>query len=839
MKPIEKIGAFYLGREVDPGSGGQSPDNLMYDARDLTTHAVCVGMTGSGKTGLCIDLLEEAALDGVPAIIIDPKGDITNLLLTFPDLLPSDFEPWVNIDDARRKGLTVEAYAEQVAATWRNGLAEWDQSPDRIRALKDSTDFSIITPGSDAGERVSILSSLEPPELDWETEEELAREQVSGVVSALLGLVGIDADPLRSREYILTSSIIEHYWRQGKTLDLPLLIASVQNPPMERLGVFDIETFFPGKDRFAYAMALNGILASPGFQAWMEGEPLDIGAYLHDPETGKPRHTIFYLAHLSDSERMFFVTLLLERVVSWVRAQSGTTSLRAMLYFDEVFGFFPPVAEPPSKRPLMRLLKQARAFGFGVVLTTQNPIDLDYKGLTNAGTWFIGRLQAERDKKRLLDGLESISSESGTGFDRKGMDGIISSLGKRVFLLHNVHEGHPLLFRTRWAMSYLRGPLTRDQIRKLGRGTGAMEAPRSIPKDPAPAFAAEADGPAAMPDLSAAPPVIPPGIPQVFLPIGIGAGLAMDMADEQFGSRSAGRPDLVYRPSLVAMASVSFVNGKRGIAETQNRGFLLATENTGVVTDWDRAEELDLTVDDLLEVGEENALYSGTVPSEWLKVKELRSISKGFSDHLYYGSRLEVPCNEGLELFSTPGETQAEFEVRCRESAHELRDADIEKLRKKSLTRLDRLETRLSREKRELEEDRSDYRGRKTEELLSAGESIIGMLGIFGSRRSSALSSAARRRRMTSSAKADIEESVEEIERLEGEIENLETEVREEAEAIAGRWDSVLENTGTFTLKPRRADVRIGLVALAWTPLYLFRAEGEGAPAGIPAWKKP
>ena len=457
MPIIEKLGSFYLGKEYDLAARQLKDVQVNYDSRDLTTHAVCVGMTGSGKTGLCIDLLEEAALDGVPAIIIDPKGDITNLLLTFPDLRPEDFKPWINADDAARKGLSVDDFAVKTAADWRNGLASWEEGPDRIKALKDAADFAIYTPGSEAGLPVSILSSFKAPNLDWDTETEILRDRIQGTVSALLGLVGIEADPVRSREHILLSSILENAWRAGQDLDIAKLIMAVQKPPFRQVGVFEVDTFFPEKDRFGLAMTLNNIIASPSFSAWMSGEPLDIGAMLHTP-AGKPRHSIFYIAHLSDAERMFFVTILLEQVISWMRAQPGTTSLRALLYMDEVFGYFPPTANPPSKRPMLTLMKQARAFGLGVMLTTQNPVDLDYKGLTNAGTWFIGKLQAERDKARLLEGLQGALSSAGVSADMADLDKTITSLDSRVFLLHDINLKSPVIFQTRWAMSYSARP---------------------------------------------------------------------------------------------------------------------------------------------------------------------------------------------------------------------------------------------------------------------------------------------------------------------------------------------------------------------------------------------
>ncbi|MEA3266990.1 MAG: DUF87 domain-containing protein, partial [Candidatus Fermentibacteria bacterium] len=624
MNRIEKLGAFYIGCKYDLGAKERSREEVMYDARDLTTHAVCLGMTGSGKTGLCIDLLEEAALDSVPAIIIDPKGDITNLLLTFPDLLPGDFKPWVNIDDARRKELTVEEYSQQVAETWRKGLADWNQSPERIKDLKNSTEFSVFTPGSDAGISISILSALTPPLLSWETDAELIREQIQGVVHALLGLIGIDADPLSSREYILLSAIIEHYWKKQESLDLPLLITSIQTPPVEKLGVFNVDTFFPAKERFKFAIAMNSIIASPDFQSWLEGEPLDVASLLHTP-SGKPRHSIIYLAHLSDSQKMFFVTLLLERVVTWMRTQSGTTSLRALLYFDEVFGFLPPVAEPPSKKPLLRLLKQARAFGLGLVLTTQNPMDIDYKGMSNAGTWFIGRLQTDRDKKRLLDGLESISAESGSGFNRSEIDDIISSLDTRVFLLHNVHEDKTIVFQTRWAMSYLRGPLTRDQIRSLDQSKEISRSPAREIQKPETVAAATASA-SGFSEPASKQPVLPPGIRQVFLPVEISRGQALDKVPGQQ------KIELYYEPSLMALAKVSFLNRKRNITKTDVRAFLVSPDDQEIIMEWEKAETRKLTVDDLTHNPEPDCFFKDSHPSDWTTARSLKAITKDFSN---------------------------------------------------------------------------------------------------------------------------------------------------------------------------------------------------------------
>ncbi|MBE0591128.1 MAG: ATP-binding protein, partial [Gemmatimonadales bacterium] len=463
---FEKLGAFYLGRAYDLDRDRIAPELVLYDAKDLTTHAVCVGMTGSGKTGLCLSLLEEAAIDGIPCLAIDPKGDLGNLLLTFPELRAEDFRPWIDEGEAARKGATPDQYAEQVAARWREGLAEWGQDGARIARLRNAADLAIYTPGSSAGIPIAILRSLAAPPPAVVSDGDALRERIAATTAGLLALLGIDADPVRSREHILLSNIFQIAWQDGRDLDLGSLIAQVQNPPFDKIGVMAVNAFYPPSDRMDLSLRLNGLVASPSFAGWLEGEPLDVQRLLwtHD---GRPRVAIMSLAHLSDAERMFFVTLLLNEVVAWMRSQPGTPSLRALLYMDEVFGYFPPTANPPSKTPMLTLLKQARAYGLGVVLATQNPVDLDYKGLSNAGTWFLGRLQTERDKMRVIEGLEGASATAGAGFDRQRTERLLAGLKNRLFLMHNVHDDAPVLFHTRWALSYLRGPLTRTQIQTL------------------------------------------------------------------------------------------------------------------------------------------------------------------------------------------------------------------------------------------------------------------------------------------------------------------------------------------------------------------------------------
>jgi hypothetical protein len=470
MAFIEAPTNFYLGRTYNNQSGKLGEDVIYYDSRDLTTHAVVVGMTGSGKTGLCVTMLEEAILDNIPAIIIDPKGDITNLALSFPELRAQDFQPWIHQDDARRAGMDAATYAADIAKTWQDGLAQWGIVPDRVRWLKGAAELSVYTPGSDAGLPISILASLRAPRYNWQGQEEMVRERISGLVNALFALAGMKYQPVKDVEHVLLSNIIETNWMQGRDLSLEDIVLQIQAPPFEKLGVFPIDQAINEKKRYALAMELNNIIAAPSFQSWLQGQPLDIQKLLYQPN-GRPKVSIFYTAHLNDQERMFITTLILESMIGWMRTLSGTPSLRAILYIDEMFGLFPPYPKnPPTKEPLLRLVKQARAFGIGLILATQNPGDLDYKGLSNAGTWFIGRLSSENDRKKVMAGLTSLASAD-EDMDLHDVEQMISDVQPRVFLMRNVHNaGGPILMHTRWAMSYLAGPLTRQQISWLMQG---------------------------------------------------------------------------------------------------------------------------------------------------------------------------------------------------------------------------------------------------------------------------------------------------------------------------------------------------------------------------------
>ncbi len=819
--PTDKLGSFFLGDEYDLNSKKRLDVPLHYDARDLTTHAICVGMTGSGKTGLCVGLLEEAALDKIPTIMIDPKGDITNLLLQFPDLAPEDFKPWINIDDARRKNMSVEAYAEATADTWKNGLADWGIGQERLNALKNSSDYTIFTPGSDAGVQVSILGSLAAPKLDFESHKEAILERISGTVSALLGLAGIKADPLRSREAILLAGIFEHFWEKGEDLDLGKLILSIQEPPMKQVGVFDVETFFPGKERFELSMAFNNIMASPGFKSWLEGEALDIDRLLFTAE-GKPRHSIFYLAHLPDSERMFFVTLLLENMLTWMRSQPGTTSLRALLYFDEVYGFLPPVSEPPSKRPLMTMLKQARAFGLGCVLVTQNPVDIDYKGLTNAGTWFIGKLQAERDKARVLDGLKNAIAEAGGTSESVDYDTLITQLSSRVFLLHNVHEDRPVVFHTRWAMSYLRGPLTKPQVRQLMDG---KKNPQSVRKS-SPQPETESEQPEGY--LSGKP-SLDPSVRQVFLPLLVSSQDALQSLENESGP---GTPSvrLLYRPAIFGLGDVNFVDKRRNIKEQTEKKLLLRLSGHTMAPDWGDAEQLGIDIKQLSRKPEKPEEIHGPfflpVTETVISEKKMRSLSRQLEDWLYYNERMSIAVHDELNLFQHPGEPMREFMIRLSQAAREKRDEETDALEKKFETKIERLEKKLRKEQRELSEDETEHENRKRQELFSIGETVLGFF--MGRRSTSRIGTALNKRRMTAKAKADIEESVEEIEELRNDIGELEEELETEVEKISSKWEHISETVGNEELAPRRTDVTVHSVSIAWLPYWSFDWD-EGA----------
>ena len=803
LKIYEKLGAFYLGRRFDLRQDKLTDDLVLYDSKDLVTHAVLVGMTGSGKTGLGITLLEEAAIDQIPALVIDPKGDMSNLLLNFPDLRPDEFLPWINPDDARRAGTTADAFARQQAAQWKQGLADWDQDGERIRYLRESADFTIYTPGSDAGVPISILASFGLPPKSVLDESDLLRDRVATTATSLLSLLGIKADPVRSREHILLTTIFDHCWRHGQNLDLGAIIRLVQNPPVERIGVMDIESFFPSKERFDMAMTINNLLAAPGFASWMSGEPLDVDRLLYT-SAGKPRISILSIAHLSEPERLFFVSLLLNQTIGWMRTRPGTTSLRALLYIDEIFGYMPPVAEPPTKKPLLTLLKQARAFGLGCVLATQNPMDLDYKGLSNTGTWFIGRLQTDRDKERVLDGLEGATNESGGAFHRAEMSEILSHVGKRVFLMHNVHESSPVVFQSRWALSYLSGPMTRGQIKQLMAGRQPSVA------DP---FAPRTESAGSL-NKAAARPVLPPDINQIFLPI----------------HRHVGDQTIVYKPHVMGIAKVHFVDSRKGLSADRELTLLAPLRENQLGVEWSEAEQVPLAYDELLRDANPAAAF-GKLPSHAGQAKSYRDWEKALDEFLYRSQRFDLQKSNVLNELSQAGEAEREFRIRLNEKARVLRDDALEQLRRKYASKLRTAAERVERAEDKVEVERQEAEGAKMQTAISWGATILGaVLGRkIGVGTVGRAATAARGMGRSRKAADDVSRAEEQRDRYSQQREELEAEIAKEEAIITERFDPLQEQLELIQLKPRRSDINIRYLALAWAP-YLLHDDGTAEP---------
>jgi hypothetical protein len=820
MTDFEKLGVFYLGRQFDLAAGARRDDLVLYDSKDLVTHGVCVGMTGSGKTGLCLALLEEAAMDGVPVIAVDPKGDLGNLLLTFPDLSSADFRPWVNEDDARRKGVEPDEFAAAQADLWRKGLAEWGQDGARIGRLRAAADFAIYTPGSSAGLPLSLLRSLDAPPPALRDDRELFAERVSTTATSLLTLAGIEVDPVRSREHILVSTILSAAWSAGAAIDLAGLIQQIQQPPVQRIGVLELESFFPSADRFGLATAFNNLLAAPGFDVWMEGEALRIDRLLYTAD-GRPRVSVISIAHLGDRERMFFVSLLLNELLGWMRTQPGTTSLRALFYMDEIFGYFPPVANPPSKGPLLTLLKQGRAFGLGCLLATQNPVDIDYKGLSNAGTWWLGRLQTERDKARVLEGLEGAVTAGGGRFDRSYFDKALSSLRARVFVMNNVHEDQPVVMESRWAMSYLRGPLTRDQIRQL-------MGPRKAQVAPAPVRASATTGtpvaaPAAAPAApagaasAAARPVLPPDIPQFFLP--------------RVAAAAAGAT-LAYVPMAIGVASVGFSDAKAGIAHTRELTLVAEIEPRLGGVAWADATELNVPARDLASDPESDARFAALPPAA-SKAKTYDGWSKTLKTWLGQALTLDLLKSSQTGVVSAPGESERDFRIRMQTTTREQRDQALDALRKKYAAKLAAADEKIRRSQLAVDRESEQASQQKLQTALSVGATVLGAL--FGRKAVSTstigrATTAARGMGRTMKESQDIELARQTLAAAQQQKADLEAEIQAEVNRMSGALDPSSETLVPFALKPKRTEITVQVVALAWAPAWQG-ADGATAPA--------
>ncbi len=832
MQEFEKLGMFYLGKEYDVDQKEVKEDLVLLKSKDLTTHAVIIGMTGSGKTGLGIGMMEEAMIDQIPVIAIDPKGDLGNLALTFPGLKKEEFQPWINLQDATTKGMSPDEYATNQSELWRNGLAEWGQDVSRVEALHQAADVKIYTPGGTAGIGVSVLKSFQAPSKEIRDDQEVYKDRISATTISLLSLIGIQADSVTSREYILLSNIFENTWNQGNSISLEELILSIQKPQMEKVGVLDLESFYPSKERMTLAILLNNLLASPGFEAWLEGVPLDINRFFYD-DAGKPQASVFSIAHLSDSERMFFVTMLLNEIIAWMRQQPGTGSLRAILYMDELFGYLPPTANPPSKGPLLTLLKQARAYGLGLVLSTQNPVDLDYKALSNAGTWFIGRLQTERDKERVLAGLEGAAA--GGAFDKARTEQILAGIGQRVFYLHSVHEDNPVIFTTRWVLSYLAGPLTKDQIRllakkdkgekgvenkiELGVNTGeqrnlelegidkSIEVEDINVKKNSNAVeesnSRQADVRQDILEQVPFMPVLSPQIKQVYLPVA-------QKANEE----------VVYQPAIIGAVDVLYQSTKHNVSISQSYTILTPLREGPISIDWNESQLLEIDMNELDANPVDSASHSA-YPQAAEEVKNYENWKKLLVQYIRTNISLKLFYSPELKTVSEHEEGEREFKIRLAHLAHEKRDDELDKMKAKYASRIQTLEDRQLRAEQAVEKQNTKSSQKKMEAFVSAGSAILGAL--LGRKRISSTSVSKIGTAVKSTSRAlksgeGIEQAKETLETVNDQLVKINEELEQQLEEIASHYEMIKESLEEVEIRATSQNITVHLVGLAWNP---------------------
>lgn len=799
VQDYEKLGSFYLGKKYDLAGRKLLDELVNYESKDLVTHALCVGMTGSGKTGLCLSLLEEAAIDGVPAICIDPKGDLGNLLLAFPNLAPADFQEWIEPAEATRQGKPIEEIATDTANRWRQGLSDWHQGAERIAKYRESVDITIYTPGSNIGVPMTVLKSFDAPPAAVREDAETMREKVAAASSGLLTLLGIDADPLTSREHILLSNIFDQAWRNGNNLSLEDLIRQIQSPPIKKIGVIDLDSFYSPADRAKLSMSLNNLLASPSFAGWLEGQPLDIKGLLYNAD-GKPRLSIISIAHLNDSERMFFVTILLGELLAWMRAQPGTGSLRALFYMDEVYGYFPPSAKPPSKPPMLTLLKQARAFGLGIVLATQNPVDLDYKGLSNMGTWFLGRLQTQRDKDRVLDGLEGASMQQGSAFDRPAMERSLSALGNRVFLMNNVHDDGPTVFQSRWALSFLRGPLSRDQISKL-----MSEKKRAAQSNGSGRSAGGAISGMGTAKNAGARPIVPTDVTEKFL-----------IPSKVSGSKSK----TIYRPAVLCQSSIHFVKSTAGVDYWEDVQYMVDIQDEVPDPLWENAQKIEPDGLQLSNQPEDGFTFA-ELPAELSSAKNYTLWEKGIKDYFFRHVQCTVYSCKAIKQTTSPGVSEIDARIELSHAAKEARDAAVEKLKQKYAEKIRSLQARILSAQQRLEKEKQEAKSKQYEGIFNIGTTILGaLLGnkIASQTNVSKAATAVKGLGKVTAQQGDVLRAQETYEELVSAKDEIERQCQEEIDAVSSQFS--VENLAleAIDIPIRKADTKTKLISLVWVP---------------------
>lgn len=792
----EKLGLFYLGKEVEPKTSKSTENLFLYKSKDLTTHAAIIGMTGSGKTGLGIALIEEAAIDSIPSIILDPKGDMGNLLLSFPSLKPADFQQWIDPVEAENKGKTPVQYAEEVAHSWQEGLKGFQQDRERIATFKNSADFTIYTPGSLSGVPLSVLSSFEVPAEEVMNDPDTYSSMINSTVTGLLSLVNIKADTLTSKEYILLAAIFSYFWKKNISLTLEELIGYVASPPFDKIGVLSLNNFYPQKERFELAMLLNNIISSPGFTMWLEGEKLDIQNLLYT-ESGKPKVSILHLAHLDYNQQMFFVTLFLNKYISWMRQQTGTPALRTILYMDEIFGFFPATSSPPSKKPMLILLKQARAYGVGVVLATQNPIDLDYKGLANIGSWFLGRLQTKQDRDKVIDGLSK--NEAGT-LDKSEIDNLLANMKKRTFLLKSAHLDSLPLFETRWVLSYLRGPLTAQEIKRLMEDKQNIIVPTTDLSTEKPFSLSPETKDTEREELriSAVQPLLSEKIKQYFL------------------HHPPFRTDIVYEPSIILRGKVRFYSETKNIDQQEEISLKIPLRQDMAEINLKEAlpNKDDITSYDQSPL--ENTRFD-SIPLFLEKMKDLSVLEEKFKNYLYDNTRIELFSCKEFKLLSKPEEDFADFKSRILDLIRIEKDKAVEKLTEQYAKKEEKLEKDFLKLQEKLEKEEADVKAITTQSALSLGSSVLGAL--LGRTKVGTLNSGVTglgRASRILKEKKDVEIVKKKIEALSQDIQRIEEELKQNIEKMSAQFNIDSYTIETVSIKPKKGDIFGISTGLLW-----------------------
>ena len=772
MKDLyEKMGLFYLGKDNYDAL-------ILYKSKHLTTHAMMIGMTGSGKTGLGIGLIEEAAIDNIPSIVIDPKGDMGNLCLAFPDFDSKEYEPWIDNSDVLSKETTKEALAQEKAQMWKDGLESSHQGAHRVKKFAD-VEKTIYTPGSSAGIGVNILGSFEAPSKEVLEDSDTFASLINATVSSLLALVSIDADSINSKEHLLLSNIFHYYYSREISLSLEDIIGYIASPPFEKIGLFSLKTFYPQNERMKLAMTLNGVISSVSFSSWIKGEALDIQNMLYD-ENGKAKVAIFSIAHLNDNERMFFVTILLNSYINWMRKQRGSSTLKNILYMDEIFGFFPPTANPPSKKPMLLLLKQARAFGTGVVLSTQNPVDIDYKGLSNIGTWFVGKLQTKQDIQKVLEPLSAKSNLSKDEIAQK-----IATLKGRHFFMKNVHTPETIEFSTRWVLSYLKGPMTKDDIKLLMADKKKEEIKETLQTATKQSVNSDKKQ------------MISENIKEYYLDTNINS-------------------ETPFYPYLYASAELRFYNQKRSIDTAEDLEYKLELDVSQTALDWEDS------IDDI-DKGFVTNLYNNAqyakLPQMILESSSLKKFEKELSNYLYTNKKIELYSCKALKIESKLNQTKQEFIVEVEDTLKELREEKQEKLEDRFEVKLNRLEDKLKRLEIKLQKEEHDVSSKTTDTIMDIGLAVIG--AFFGRKTMSATNirrgaSAIKKGKGVLKERDDVKNVESLIEDVQNDIEELNLELQDEIIKIEDSLKIQNYEILPLYIKPRRSDITVKDIALLW-----------------------